>query len=96
MLRKELNLLRTQAKKDSHSAAQNSTPQDSVARRSAAEVTSRAPAMHTEGLSKPRPAQSTGLGESGLPTPSLPVSPQSPADPPKGGLSIVTMWEIAS
>lgn len=82
MLRREVQALKTQLKKSLDSAAQSLDAHNS---------TSEADGQPSSSSSKPDPdadrlrkAGSAAAAESGLPSPSLPATPHSPVDSPRG------------
>jgi len=90
MLRRDMHLLRAQAKQPQASAPQPSSAQPSAAHAShaqdsAAEAQPQASSSRPAEPSRPKQADSAlGIGESGLPSPSLPATPLSPGGSPRG------------
>ena len=86
MLRQDLQALRTQLKRTPDSAAQSATCQ-AAARDSAAEAGGRPSSSSLKpdpDADNSRKSEGAGAAESGLPSPSLPATPHSPVDSPKG------------
>ena len=84
MLRREVQALKTQLRKAADSAAQStcqSSPHVSVAEANGQPSSFLKPDSDAD---KSRKGQSTGAADSGLPSPSLPATPHSPADSPRG------------
>ena len=87
MLRREVQALKTQLKKALDSAAQpvtgahNSTQAEAVGQPSSSALK---PDPDADRLRK---AGSSGAAESGLPSPSLPATPHSPVDSPRGDVT---------
>lgn len=85
MLRRDMHLLRAQAKQPQASAPQPSSAQPSAAQDSAAEAQPQASSSRPAEPSRPKQADiALGAGESGLPSPSLPATPLSPGGSPRG------------
>ena len=90
MLRRDMHILRAQAKQPQASAPQPSAAQPSAAhvshaQDSAAEAQPQASSSRAAEPSRPKQADSAlGVGESGLPSPSLPATPLSPGGSPRG------------
>ena len=86
MLKRDLHLLRAQAKKAHESAPQPSPAQKSGAHESATQARAKALSSRPEEeASRSKKAGSAaGVGESGLPSPSLPATPHSPGASPRG------------
>ena len=85
MLRQDLQALKTQLKK-TDSAAQSATGQ-SAAHNSAAEANgqpSSSSLKPDQDTDKSGNGEGAGAAESGLPSPSLPATPHSPVDSPRG------------
>ena len=86
MLRQDLQALRTQLKRASDSAAQSATGQHSAGHTSAAQTKGQSSSSlkPDQEANTHRKAESAGIAESGLPSPSLPATPHSPVDSPRG------------
>ena len=85
MLRRDMHLLRAQAKQPQASSAQPSAAHASHAQDSAVEAQLQASSSRPAEPSRPKQADSAlGVGESGLPSPSLPATPLSPGGSPRG------------
>ncbi len=88
MLRRDLQEVTTQLKKQSQdSAAQPVAHQQSAAHSAAAETKAQRSSPSkpdAKDVHRSRKAESAGAAESGLPSPSLPASPHSPPDSPSG------------
>ncbi|KAL0055812.1 hypothetical protein WJX82_004604 [Trebouxia sp. C0006] len=93
MLRRDMHLLRAQTKQPQASAPRPSSAQPSAvhashAQDSAAEAQPQASSSRPAEPSRPKQADSAlGIGESGMPSPSLPATPLSPGGSPRGGLA---------
>ncbi|KAL3130258.1 Coiled-coil domain-containing protein 57 [Trebouxia sp. C0009 RCD-2024] len=91
MLRRDLQEVTTRLQKQSpDSAAQPAAAQQSAAHRAAAEAKGQhsSPMKHdAKDVQRSRKAETAGVAESGLPSPSLPATPHSPVDSPPGGLA---------
>lgn len=88
MLRRDLQEVTTRLQKQSpDSAAQPAAAQQSAAHRAAAEAKGQhsSPMKHdAKDVQRSRKAETAGVAESGLPSPSLPATPHSPVDSPPG------------
>jgi len=90
MLRRDMHLLRAQTKQPQASAPRPSSAQPSAvhashAQDSAAEAQPQASSSRPAEPRRPKQADSAlGVGESGLPSPSLPATPLSPGGSPRG------------
>ena len=91
MLKRDLHHLRAQAKQKAQesaaqpSSAQPSATQASGAHESATQTQAKAVSSRPEEADRPKKTGSAvGVGESGLPSPSLPATPHSPGASPRG------------
>ena len=82
VLRREMQALRAQLKKTPDSAACRSTTHNSAPEANG-QPSSSLLKPHPD-ADKPRKGASAGAAESGLPSPSLPATPHSPVDSPRG------------